>query len=172
MDHILTLRAIIKEAHHCSTKFYYFFMDFCKDFDTVPWVSLFQRLRDIRISEILLISIMRLYESVTSRFRMPEGFSVPIVSIIGVKQGFPLSPTLFGIYIDELETFLRDSSLPAGSCYLHQDLISILLLKNDVILLASSSESLQRLLDGLTSFCELRELLVNLSKTSHLHFYF
>ena len=100
----------------------------------------------------------------------------------GVKYDFPLCPTLFGIYIDELETFLKDSSLPMNGCYLHFFLISILLFANDVILLASSLEILQRLLDGLASFCDLHQLLVNLSKTrvmvfnylktSHLHFYF
>lgn len=99
-----------------------------------------------------------------------------------MKHGCPLSPTLFGIFIDELESFLRDSSLSADSCYMHQVLISILPFANDVILLAISPESLQRLLDGLASFCDLRHLFVNLSKTwvmffnclktSHLHFYF
>ena len=42
-----------------------------------------------------------------------------IQSTIGVKQGCPLSPTLFGIYIDELEAFLYDCSL-LGDGYLHQ----------------------------------------------------
>lgn len=129
-----------------------------------------------------MTAIMRLYEHVTGRFRTPEGFSAPIQSTIEVKQGCHLSPTLFGIYIDELETFLRDSSLPSNGGYLHQVLISILLFADDVILLASSAESLQRLLDGLASFCDHRQLSVNLSKTwvmvfnylktSHLHFYF
>ena len=99
-----------------------------------------------------------------------------------MKHGCPLSPTLFGIYINELETFLRDSSLSMDDYYLHQVLISILLFIDDVILLAFSPESLWRLLDGFSSFCDLRQLSVNLSKTqimvfnctktSHLHFYF
>ena len=71
-----------------------------------------------------------------------------------MKQGCPLSPTLFDIYIDELEAFLRDCSLPSDGCYLHQVFISILLFVDDVILLASSHDGLQRLLDGLASFCD------------------
>ena len=51
-------------------------------------------------------------------------------------------PTLFSLYIDELEDFLLKSLLPRDGCYLHQVLISILLFADDVILLASSSESL------------------------------
>lgn len=51
---------------------------------------------------------MRLYESVLGRLRTAHGMSDFIQSTIGVKQGFPLSPTLFGIYIDEFEAFLHE----------------------------------------------------------------
>ena len=99
-----------------------------------------------------------------------------------MKQGCPLLPTLFGIYIDELGAFLSDSSLPGDGCHLHLVLISILLFANDVVLLASSLEGLQRILDRLASFCDMRQLVVNLEKThvmvfnslktSRLHFHF
>jgi len=61
-----------------------------------------------------------------------------IRSTIGVKQGFPLSPTLFGIYIDELEAFLHEHIQDNDGCLLHQVLISILLFVDDVVLLAAS----------------------------------
>lgn len=130
---------------------------------------------------MLFTTIMRLYEKVTGRFRTPEDFSVPIQSTIGVKQGCPLSPTLFVLYIDELEDFLANSLQPGDGIYLRLVLISILLFADDV-LLASSRDSLKRLLDGLSSFCDQRQLVVNLAKTrvmifnclktSHLHFFF
>ena len=59
-------------------------------------------------------------------------------------------------------------------------MISILLVVDDVVLLTSSPEGLQRILDRLASFCDMRQLVVNLEKThvmvfnglktSHLHF--
>ena len=98
-----------------------------------------------------------------------------------MKQGCPLSPTLLAIYIDELEAFLYDLFLPCDGCYLNHVLIFILLFSNDMILLASSPDGLQQLLDGLASFYDSYELVVNLGKTqvmifnclrtSHLHFY-
>ena len=69
MDRILTLRAVIEEAHHRSTNVYCCFVDFHKAFDSVPEVALFQRLKDIGISEILLTAIMRLYEQVEGTFK-------------------------------------------------------------------------------------------------------
>ena len=87
---------------------------------------------------------MRLYESVLGRLRRVGGLSEFIQSTIGVKQGCLLSPTLFGIYIDELESFLRDHIQESDGCLLHQVLISILLFADDIVLLASSPEGLQR----------------------------
>ena len=181
MDHIFTLRAIIEDARYRLKKVYCCFVDFCKAFDSVPRMALFQRCRMIGTSKTLTI-IMRLYKTMVCRFKTPEGFSVPIHSTIRVKQGCPLSPTLFGLYIDELEDFLLKSSLPGDGCYLYQVLISILLFADDIVLLASSPDGLQRLLDRLALFCDQRQLVVNLGKTrimvfnclktSHLHFTF
>jgi hypothetical protein len=136
-DHIFTLGAIIEEARHRSLKVYCCFVDFRKAFDTVPHEALFQRLRDINISETLLETIMRLYESVLGRLKLAHGLSDFIQSTIGVKRGCPLWPTLFGIYIDELESFLHDHIQDGNGCLLHQVLISLLLFIDDPILLAS-----------------------------------
>lgn len=51
IDHILTLRAIIEEAKHCSSKVIRCFVNFQKAFDSVPREALFQRFRDIGILE-------------------------------------------------------------------------------------------------------------------------
>ena len=113
---------------------------------------------------------MRLYESVQGRLRIAQGLSEFIRSTIGVKQGCLLSPTLFGIYIDELEAFLQEHTQEKDGCLLHQVLISILLFADDIVLISSSPEGLQRQLDALALFCELRKLTVNRSKTKVMIF--
>lgn len=170
IDHIFTLRTVIEEARHRSSKVYCCFVDFRKAFDSVPREDLFQRLRDIGISTTLLTAIMRLYESVLGHLREVGGLSKFIRSTIGVKQGCLFSPTLFGIYIDELESFLQDHMQGTDGCLLHQVLISILLFADNIVLLASSPEGLQRQLDALALFCDLRKLTVNLGKTKVMTF--
>ena len=137
-------------------KVYYCFVDFRKAFDLVLGRLSSKNLGIFGISKTVLLAIMRLYERVVDRFRNPRGFSDPIQSTLGVKQGCPFSPTLLGIFIDEHEAFLYDFSLPSDGYYLHYVLISISLFVNDVFLLASSPKGLQWLLDGLASFCDSR----------------
>ena len=99
---------------------------------------------------------MHLYESIIGRLRTAHGISYFIRSTIGVKQGFPLSPTLFGIYIDEMESFLHAHIRDEDGGLLHQVLIVILLFTDDVILLASSPKGLQRQLEALALICDFR----------------
>jgi hypothetical protein len=48
-------------------------------------------------------TVHRLYEKVGAKIRTSEGMFECFGSDIGVKQGCPLSLTLFGLYIDKLE---------------------------------------------------------------------
>lgn len=77
---------------------------------------------------------------------------------------------LYSRYIDEVESFLREHIQDTDGCLLHHVLISILLFANDIALIASSQEGLQRQLDALAAFCDRRHLTVNLGKTKVIIF--
>ena len=75
----------------------------------------------------------------------------------------PLSPTLFGLYIDELETYL--DVIDGDSQCLCNKVVGILLYVDDVVLLSGLGTSLQRLLNKLVEVCTYSSLEVNLAKT-------
>jgi hypothetical protein len=51
--------------------------------------------------------VIRLSESAVDKFRNLEGWLKDINCTIGVKQDFPLSPTIFNMYIDKLDGCLK-----------------------------------------------------------------
>lgn len=113
---------------------------------------------------------MHLYKSVLGCLHTAHGVSHFIRRSIGIKQGCPMSPTLFRIYIDELESFLHEHIEYKDRFSLHQVLISILLFVNDVILLASSPNGLQRQWDALALFWDFQQLIDSLGKTKVMIF--
>ena len=168
LDHILTLRAIIEEGRAHGRRMYCSFVDFRKAFDTVPRARLMRRLQAIGVPTELIWGIMALYRSVTGHVRTPEGISDRVHSTIGVKQGCPLSPTLFGIYVDEVSDYI-DREGDRGA-QLAGTWIPLLLYADDIVLISDSPEGMQRQLDALHSFAEDSGLSVNLGKTKVMVF--
>ena len=101
------LRAIIEEGRSHGRRIYCSFVDFRKAFDTVPRERLMRRLQEMGVPIEMTWGIMALYRSVREQVRTPEGLSDVVHSTIGVKQGCPLSPTLFGMYVDEISDYIE-----------------------------------------------------------------
>ena len=80
---------------------------------------------------------------------------------MGVKQGCPLSPTLFGLYVDGLEKHLLETA-GIDAPTLMGVMVPLLLYADDLILMSESAEGLQKQMDALAGFCEQRRLTVNL----------
>ena len=80
-----------------------------------------------------------------------------------VKQGFPLSSTLFGIYINKLEGCLEEARC-AGTI-LARIVIILLRYASDIVLLARCSSDLDKQLILLKDFCSTMGMIVNTDKT-------
>ncbi|MCO5583232.1 hypothetical protein L7F22_037140 [Adiantum nelumboides] len=98
---------------------------------------------------------------------MGEGISKLFTSTIGVKQGCPLSPTLFGLLIDELEHMVLEFMQQEGieEVMIGNAIIMLLLYANDVVLLEHNLEDAHKLMIALENFCLHSGLIVNDSKT-------
>jgi hypothetical protein len=82
-------------------------VDFRKAFDTVPRDLLWQVLAKMGIMGRFMQCLQSMYSQDSVRVMHPtEGLSARFACGIGVKQGCPLSPLLFGLYLDGLEKHL------------------------------------------------------------------
>ena len=81
-----------------------------------------------------------------------------------MRQGCPLSPTLFGLFFDDLYSQLQSDCLSAGvEC--RGTRIPSLFYADDVALLSASARGLQQLLDSMQSFCAANGLTISRPKT-------
>ncbi|MCO5592246.1 hypothetical protein L7F22_046244 [Adiantum nelumboides] len=150
-NHIFTLRCLIDQARVKKRRLHCCFVDFRKAFDTVPKERLFRRLAALGVGDEMMWAIFALYERVTGRVKCPGGLSDPLVNTIGVKQGCPLSPTLFGLYIDEIVSFIQ--SRGGEGVELGDTTVHILLYADDIVLVSESAVLGLKALNGLL-FCD------------------
>jgi hypothetical protein len=107
IDHVITLRHIIEKVWEKKEEVFCCFVDFKKSFDRVPREKLWHRMVELGVLMHLRVVVHRLFEEVKVKIRTSAGIFESFRSDIGVKQGCPLSPTLFGLYIDKLEELLN-----------------------------------------------------------------
>ena len=88
------------------------------------------------------VVVVRLYENVIVDFRITKGWSEEINCNIGVKKGCPVSPTLFGIYIDKLEDCLEVTGCVVPT--LVGIVIVLLLFANDIVFMARNLYELSK----------------------------
>ena len=121
-------------------------------------------LEELGVTGRILDVIKSLYALESAAVRSLQGISAIFRCLTGVKQGCPLSPTLFRRYVDGLEKHLLNMT-DIDTPTLMGVLVPLLLYADDLILISESAAGLQKQLDALASFCEECQLTVNLSKT-------
>ena len=84
-------------------------MDLQKAYDTVQHHLLWDRLESIGVGPRMLAAIKSLYSNGTLSMKVAGTAGEPRLQRMGVRQGCPLSPTLFGLFFDGLHEHMRSS---------------------------------------------------------------
>ena len=178
-DHIFSLKCIIDiYTQHMKKKLYCAFIDYKKAFDSVNRNKLWSKLISNGINGKLLHVIHNLYSKAKSCVKHSNGqLSSLFPSHIGVRQGDNLSPLLFALYLNDLETDLSNkykglttiSNLIENQIDLDDIVIYLklttLLYADDTIILAENGDDLQIALNALNDYCTDWDLSVNTKKT-------
>ena len=90
----------MEKCHNKNKKLLFCLIDFRKYFDIIPKTNIWKRLDEIKFPLELRVVMTRFYENFISNFSTMKGWLEEIKFNIRVKQGCPLSLTLFGLYID------------------------------------------------------------------------
>lgn len=142
------------------------FIDFKKAFDSVVRELIWKRLSQIGVVGPIYTAILALYADTKFRVKVngktSRGY---IVTVSGVKQGCPISPLLFGLFIDQLHEYLKEQCPQIGVCVVAEEHLKDILYADDVGILAHSVLELQQLCDTLASWCEGNKMEVNIAKT-------
>lgn len=164
-DQLLVLRTAIEQQRSVKAPLYTCFVDFRKAYDSVPRDLLWTKLEGLGVHGWFLDGIKALYADVPMAVKTAQGLTATFQSAMGVKQGCPLSPTLFGLYLDDLEEAMRSKQHLLDSPSLDGVTLLALLYADDLALVSKSMAGLQAQLDVLRDYATRWGLTVNVDKT-------
>lgn len=167
MEHIYSLYTVINKRKLNRLSTYVCFVDAKKAFDTVNRDCLWYKLLALGINGKIFHAIQSLYDNVKCAVKVND-YLTPFLDVaLGVKQGCRLSPTLFALYINDLAEEIK-----ALGCGIEFDggQLSLLLYADDIVLIAPTEDSLQRMLNVLNEWCVKWRLMLNKEKTKVIHF--
>lgn len=158
------LQHVIDKHRHASQPLYLCFVDLRSAYDKVQWQLLWGLLQRLGVHGHMLGAIQSLYHGSLLSMRVGGQCGQSQSPSIGLRQGCPLSATLFGIFIDGLHHHLQTTAPAAGVQIRHLKLTD-LVYADDICLMASSPEHLQALIDALVVYCAALHMEINVSKT-------
>ena len=156
---IFLLRETLIRNKNRNKQSYLCFMDFSKAFDKVVRAILFSKLS--KILDTQHWSTLYSYYSnswITVSNKGMQGRKIRTTT--GVKQGGPLSPKLFSIYVTEMVDNLiakkaRDSRIEHN----------IILYADDTVLIHNNLAELQKSIDEISKYCDIHGIKINANKT-------
>ncbi|KAK3535381.1 hypothetical protein QTP70_011277 [Hemibagrus guttatus] len=161
LDQLYTLHRVLEGSWEFAQPVHMCFVDLEKAFDRVPRGILWEVLWEYGVHGPLLRAVWSLYNRSRSLVRIASCKSGPFPVHVGLRQGCPLSPVLFIVFMDRMSR--RSQGLEGVRFGDHR--ISSLIFADDVVLLASSGLDLQHALGRFAAECEAAGMRVSTSKS-------
>ena len=141
------------------------FIDYEECFDTINREYLVQKLISLGLSCKLIRLVKSLYKNVKSYIRLSNSSKLSefIDITVGLKQGEPLSPLLFILFVNDISESLKLENLSQNDIeYLS---IYLLMFADDMVLFTTDKNSLQMLLNDISNYANQWGLKINFEKS-------
>ena len=163
-DQIFNLRMITEKAREFNIPLYMAFIDFKKAFDSVRHTALCEIMKKMGVSEQIISPLRKLYQNQEAAIRVESELSEWFNIKKRVRQGCPISPVCFNFYLEEVMRRTADEMSWVGM-RISGKYLNNLRFADDVVLIATSPERLQALIDEVDRVSKEFQLEISTSKT-------
>ncbi len=136
-DHVCTLASILRNRKLMGKSTFVAYLDAEKAFDRIDCDLLLYKLLQNGIYGHLYENVKTIYSESTCSVKVNERLTDWLITKSGVKQGDTLTPTLFGIFINDIVHEVNNLILGIN---IGNRKLSILLYGDDIVLLLSDAE--------------------------------
>ena len=169
-DALLILHNLID--FYCKKRNQYIFgcfVDFQKAFDSVPRNLIFQKLLNHNINGKFYDCLINMYTEDRACIKIGDFITPPFPTNQGVRQGCILSPTLFNIFLSDLQDITeREQCEPVE--IQEGTSLGCLIWADDLLLLSKSEMGLKNMLAALNSYTMKNGMKINIKKTKVMIF--
>jgi len=168
MDNIYVVNYLVNRQLGKKKKVVGLFVDLKAAFDSVDRGVLYQTMREKGIREGLIERVREILRETKSRVKVGEEWGESFWAARGLRQGCPLSPTLFSILIADLEEEME--KVKWGGVKVGGRKVYSLAYADDIVLLAEEEEEMRSMIERLEGYMERKKLELNVNKTKIMRF--
>lgn len=169
IDNIYTLNyAVQQEISRKQGKLYAMFADLKAAFDKVNREKLIEKLKSLKVNKTLITKIAEIYEETKNTIKVNNEESREFWTTKGLRQGCPLSPLLFSIYMSDLETVLSNEQ--TGGVVIGQKKIWSLSYADDIVIVAKTHNEMKALIRRFGKYLSKIDMILNTKKTKIIKF--